>query len=466
LVGGLLFALLAGGCGSTGGTSTPMPPRAVIRVDSWLVDVGGRYRLDATASTEPRGRKLEDTWTLVHPTSKAKFDSHCEDVPEEICTKNDDDVCAEDSSVFCTTNADCPTGECKLNSGTRSSECSTGKCLVGRGDRGAIASFVADVPGPYVVRLLVESPVANDIDTMILDTYPSLFVVGSLVAFGGTRGGLIGEFGDARTFAPDSPAGAANPNTGNVLLAVPEAGLVREFDYRTGSVVGTFGETGVFSREPVALAFDGAGRLYVADADGTVRTYDGETGLFLDTVGDVTSGEQSVRAIAVSPVTGDLLVVDGRAGEAIRVYDAATGAAKGVLGETGGAVGRAMDLAFSEEPALFIADADGVVVRCSASGTDCAPLSGASGLLEPGGPTAVAVNPAVSAVDARVLVADAVAKAVVACSLDGSSCSVFGDTVGLDSAYADLFFAPPELPTTTTTTIPVSSTTTTTVGTG
>ncbi len=459
----LVLGLVAGwawGCGSTGSVSIPTPPTAVIQVRSWLVDVGGRYWLDASASTDPHNAELDYTWTVINPRSNAKFEDHCEDVPEEICTHNDDDPCSDDPNTFCTSNDDCASGTCLTNTGTTSSECSSGKCLVGKGRQGVIATFVADVPGPYSVRLLVESNRANDVATITLDTYPSLFVVGSLYAFGGTQGGLVGEFADASSFAAGATRGVADPETGNILLAVPAAGLVREFDYRDGSVVGTFGETAVFNNDPVALAFDAAGRLFVADSDGQVQVYDGGSGLFIRTFGDVAGPGEGVSALAFS-TDGHLLVVDGGAGRPIREY-ASDGTFLGSVGDTGSAVGRAVDVAVADDGTgdLLIADADGQVVRCTSAGTGCSPLPAASALLKAGGPTAIAINPADAVPEAKVLVADAVLGAVVACDGDGTTCAIFGETGTVTSTFADVLFAPPEVPTTTTTTL---STTTTTV---
>ncbi|RMF25778.1 MAG: hypothetical protein D6760_00150 [Deltaproteobacteria bacterium] len=452
-----------GGCGSTGSVSSPTPPTAVIKVTSWLVDVGGRFQLDASDSTDPKDRELDFTWTIVHPTSQAEFEDHCEDVPAEICTHNDDDPCSDDPNTFCTSNADCATGTCMINAGTTSSECSTGKCLVGKGNHSSIATFIGDVPGPYSVRLLAESSRANDVATMVLDTYPSLFVVGSLFAFGGTQGAAIGEFADAASFAAGATRGVSNPATGNILLAVPGAGLVREFDYRDGSVVGTFGETAAFSSDPVALAFDASGRLFVADSDGRVQIYDGSTGLFIRTFGDVAAGGESVSAIAFSPVTGNLLVVDGAAGKAVREYDAA-GNLVGPLGATGAAAGVAVDLAFADDGTndLLIADGDGDVIRCASDGTGCSSFGSASSVLQAGGPTAIEVNPSDAAPSAKVLIADSVLGAVVGCSGDGATCGVFGETDSISSSFSDVLFAPPAVPTTTTTTVSTTSTTVTT----
>ena len=58
------------------------------------------------------------------------------------------------------------------------------------------------------------------------------------------------------------------------------------------------------------------------------------------------------------------------------------------------------------------------------------------------------------------LIADRVSSYVVACTIDGAACDVFGDTEGQDSEYLDILFAPVVTPTPDTTT---STTTTTTL---
>jgi hypothetical protein len=83
-------------------------------------------------------------------------------------------------------------------------------------------------------------------------------------------------------------------------------------------------------------------------------------------------------------------------------------------------------------------------------------------LLAPGGPTAIEINPSAAYVpESAVLIADRVSAYVVACTIDGSACDVFGDTEGQDSEYLDVLFAPVTTPTPDTTTTTISTTTTT-----
>ena len=419
----------------------------LITADSQLVDVGQRYRLDASGSIDPFNQGLEFFWTLIGPPgSNAAFDDHCEDAPEEICDENFSG-CAEDPRVVCSTNADCES-ECRENIATTSPDCSVGQCEIGGGRELEFATFVADLPGPYTVRALVQTSQSNDTGTIVVDTYPSLWVIGSAFAFGGTGGALIGELAEVATFADDAASAVAIPSEGNLLLAVTSPPRIRKFDFRDGSDLGIFGETRDFVTAPVALAFDASGRQHVADVDGTVSVFD-TRGRFIRIFGDVAAAGENVVAMTFSPTSGELLVVDGGAGAGIRRYDGATGAALGVLGETATAVSRALDLAFAgTDPAtdLFIADVGGDLVRCDPDGTGCASFADAAALLSPGGPTAVAVNPSADVTDADVVVADALAKRVIACELDGTSCMVFGDTAGLDSDYVDIVFAPPAVP--------------------
>lgn len=468
-------ALATSGCGSSGGRDSPPVPNANIGFASFLVDIGERFQLDASASTDPENDGLEYFWTKIHPTSTSTFDDHCEDFPTVVCSSNSNDECLNDDSlgdaVFCATNADCTNGDddrCLTNSGTMSPDCSTGICLLGFARQTEIASFVADKPGPYTVRLLAEtSKGATNVEQRVLSTYPQLLVVGSLFGFGGARGALIQRYPDADSFASGAVAGVSSPTSGDMLLAIPNPGLVRAFSADDGSIVGTFGETGSVGINPIDLVFGQDGNLYCVDADGTVTIFGGANGLFIGVLGDVTAGTQEVASIAIRPANGNLLVADGRAGEPIREYGIASGNFRSNFGDTGTAVGQAVDLAFADDGMVYIADQDGQVVVCAQNGTACATLGGSSAALATGGPSAIAVNPAGEQTTAQIVIADAVAEQVIGCLADGSLCETFGDTVGLGSSYSDVFFAPPVLPTTTTTTTTTTtvSTTTTTLGT-
>jgi hypothetical protein len=287
----------------------------------------------------------------------------------------------------------------------------------------------------------------------------------------GTEGSLVAQYAEPDVYAQGAVTMAAQPALGNLLLAIPQQvnqpGRVLEFSSRDGRYKGLFGETSSFVISPIALTFDDSGRLFVANSDGGVQIFDA-AGRFIRQLATVAQGLEQVAAIAVSPVTGDLLVVDGRAGQPVRQYDVASGAALGALGDVETVANTPVDVAFFGDPAtdLFVADATGALVRCDPDGTSCAVVAAASSLLAGGSPSAVTVNPAADATDADVLVADPVNKQVVACSSDGSACSVFGDTKDLDSQYLDLTFSPPEVPdvepppTITTTTLGDTSTTT------
>jgi hypothetical protein len=490
LVLSLFAAVISSGCGSSGGESNPKLPTVVIDVDDLLVDVGGRFQFSGEGSTDPEGGKTSDLdyfWTALNQTTQVTFDDRCEEDSEQICSSNSDDLCSEPYTKPCATNADCSVGDCDtdagecdkpqnqycnsdddcdngtcvLNSGTSSPDCSEGICLLGEGREEPIASFVATAPGPYELRLLVEGSKSNNVGLRTLQTYPSMQLVGSLIGFGGTAGGLIGASADADKFAANAVRGVGNPVTGNILLADPVLGAVREFNFRTTNVVGTWGETDLLTA-PVALGFDSESDLYVADQSGSVSIFDGASGLRIGEFGDVTAAGEEVTSLLFAP-NGNLLVVDGRPGQPLREYNISTGALLGPYGATG-SIGQATDATFLGDlgSALLVADGTGNIIECDADGTNCGPFGTAGSLLAPGGPTAIEVNPSAAYVtDSAVLVADRVSSYVVACTIDGSACDVFGDTEGQDSEYLDLLFAPVVTPTPDTTT--TTSTTTTTL---
>jgi len=458
-------SILTGGCGSSGSRKSPTPPNAIIHTPQLLVDVGQQALVDGSASfdSEHPNDELSFFWSLLLPAnSRSTFQDHCETDNaangSEVCTFNDDMTCTEDPAIPCTSNADCAVGDtCNPDSGTTSPQCAGDtRCNTGEARTMDYATFVPDVGGVYEVRLLVEASDANNITTRVIGTNPSLFVVGPLFEFGGTLGGFVEASADAQTFAQNAVAGASNPADGNILLAVPSPPRVREFDWATGDIIGTFGETGEFNVPPVALAFDDGGNLNVAYSDGVVRVFDGGNGLFVGNFGIVAVGGQGVVAMAFSPLTGDLFVVDGAAGAPLRVYNP-DGSFDRSLPSTAANATRAIDLVFDDPTSsLLIADAGGAkIVSCNTNGNQCGTLGDTATLLAGRIPSAIALNPAPSApVDAAVLVTDAAGRAVIGCSSDGTSCSEFGQTQGQPSPYVDLFFAPTTSPSTTTTTLP------------
>ncbi len=449
--------LAAAGCGGGDDLSNPDLPVPVITAVSQFVDVGQRFELSAADSTEPEDRELEFTWRVSGTTAGTRFEDHCEDDFDQVCTANDDDTCLGDDSTFCATNSDCgAAGTCNFNSGTTSSECTTGICLVTRGNEGPEVTFVADIPGPFEVRLTAASSVATNITSRTFDTFPSLYLVGSLLQFGGTAGALVGAVADSDDFTPDAVAGVADPSSGNLLVLDANLGVVREYDVYDSSIVGPFGEVDRFSTSPAALAFDAGDRLFVIDTDGSTRIYSAGSGLLVRNFGNVGAVTPGRAAAAFDPASGELLLVRGGAG--VERFSTG-GAALGILGETAAAVAEAVDLLFTPDGDLLIADNTGDVVRCDGDGTDCDSLGDLDGLLADGSPSAIAVNPSLDyEPDAALLVADPVGGRVVVCDIDGEGCGVFGDTDSVDSDFSDVFFAPSVAPTTTTT-----STTTTTV---
>jgi len=461
----VLAMLFAANCGSSGGSSNPPPPDVEIAASpDWIVDVGQRYFLDGSGTTDPNGDEedLEFIWRLIEGgVEGSDFDDHCRDDFDEICVSNDDDHCSNDLDRICKVDDDCEgIGQCLFNTGTTSSECTTGICGIGEGNEGVRATLVADVAGPFTVRLTAIGSESNGTQTVVLDTFPSLFVTNSIFQFGGTEGAALGAVADAEEFASNASEGVADPINGNLVVIDDSLKLVRQFDLRTGAVIGPFGESDRFVNDPTALAFNPAnGRLYVAEASGRVLMFDGTTGLLIAVFAEVGADPIAMR---FSPVTGNLLVVYGTTDTGIREFNA-DGTDLGVLGETATAADQAVDFDFlpeAQDNDLLIADDSGSVVRCDFDGTDCGNFStAANNLLPAGSPSAIAVNPSAEFTSADVLIADPVNERVIACTANGNSCETFGDTDNsFDSDYSDVFFSPAALPTTTTTT------TTTTLG--
>jgi hypothetical protein len=454
--------LFAANCGGGGNQSNPPPPDVVIEAESDLVDVGQRFELDATDSTDPNGNSEELTfsWRIIDGgNEETEFDDHCRNDFEEICETNSDDTCNNDPEVFCNENADCPDlGTCNFNSGTESPDCTTGICGLFEGDELDKATFVANVAGPFTIRVTGVGSESNGTETRVFDTFPSLFLVDTIWEFGGTEGALLGEFEEAAEFAGDASEGASNPINGNLVIIDDEIGILRVFDLRTHEALGAFGESDRFVDDPVAIAFHPeTDRLFVAEAGGRVLQFDSSTGLLVNVFTDVGPG---AVAMTFSPDSGNLLVVYGDAGTGVHEFGE-DGSDLGVLGETDTAVGEPVDLDFLGED-LLIADRTGKVVLCGEDGEDCQSFSpDLDDMLSSGSPSSIAVNPSADYTENDVLIADPVGQRVIACRSNGTGCATFGETDDddIDSDYLDVFFSPGAAPTTTTT---VSTTTTTT----
>lgn len=459
-----LTMLLVANCGGGGNQSNPDPVDVVVDVDSQFVDVGQRYFLDATDSTDPNGdfEDIEFIWRITNVGDDVSFEDHCRNDFDEICDENDDDHCSNDETRFCEEDEDCTGfGTCTLNSGTTSPDCTTGICGLGEGDEGDQATFVASVAGPFSVRVTAVGTESNGTKTRILDTYPSLFVVGSIVEFGGTGGDLVGEVADSAEFAPGAFQGASDPANGNLVVIDETLHFLRVFDLRTGEILGPFGDSDRFVNLPVAITFNpDNNRLFVAEAGGQVLMFDDESGFLISAFGNVGAGPV---ALEFSPVTGNLLVVYGDAGSGVREFDKDDGSDLGVLGQTAAAAGEPVDIDFLGEDEnfdLLIADRTGKVVRCNPNGTGCGSFSSeADDMLAPGSPSAIAVNPSSDFTDNDVMIADPAGERVIACNSNGGSCGTFGDTDEIDSEYRDVFFSPATEPTTTTSTSTTTSTT-------
>jgi hypothetical protein len=454
--------LFAANCGGGDDQSNPPPPVVVIDAEADLVDVGQRFELDATDSTDPNGdaEDLTFTWRIIDGgTNDTEFDDYCVQEVGQICFSNSDDTCSNDTTEFCNEDEDCPDlGTCNLNSGTMSPDCATGICGLEEGDELPMTSFIANVAGPFTVRVTAVGSESNGTGTRVFDTFPSLFLVDTIYQFGGTEGALIGELSDAEEFADDATEGASNPANDSLVIIDSGIGLLRVFNLRTGRVRGAFGESDRFVNDPVALAFHPEnGRLFVAEEGGRVLQFDGTTGLLIDVFNNVGPGAVAMK---FSPDSGNLLVVYGNAGSGVREFDE-NGSDLGVLGETGTAVSEPVDLDFLDDD-LLIADNTGRVVLCGEDGEDCQAFSDAlDDMLSSGSPSSIAVNPSRNFTDADVLVADPVNERVIACRSNGTACTTFGETGEneVDSNYLDIFFSPSAPPTTTTST---STTTTTT----
>jgi hypothetical protein len=211
--------------------------------------------------------------------------------------------------------------------------------------------------------------------------------IDNLVGIEFGAGGIL--YGLSSTSAPANPNSllAIDPDTG-VAQLVGATGLENviegdlAFDATTGRLYGLYSldsdqrqlftidtDTGAatvipgsLSGDPSAMAFDGAGTLYVVDTSlNELLTVDKDTSAILGTLPlNATLG--SVAGMDVDPATGTFYLADGESGGTDKLYtlDTATGTLNeiGPLGLSDGLAG----LAFLPEPATFILLAVGGLV--------------------------------------------------------------------------------------------------------
>jgi hypothetical protein len=192
--------------------------------------------------------------------------------------------------------------------------------------------------------------------------------------------GFSGDGGDRRLAAMNGPAGVVRDAAGNFFVAEFSNHRVRRVDGTTG-VITTYAGTGPGNsgdgglailaqlREPVGLALDAAGNLYIADrGNNRVRKVDAATGL-ISPIGSFSSP----HGLAVD--AGGNLYVAEISGHRVKRVDAATGlisvvagtGSSGYSGDGGPATAAALNspvaVAFGASGDLYVSDWQNHVIR-------------------------------------------------------------------------------------------------------
>ena len=195
--------------------------------------------------------------------------------------------------------------------------------------------------------LFIADAANNTIRKMVLSTGQVTTMAGSL----GLTGSDDGIGASARFF---SPQGLACDGAGNLYIADSVNSLIRKLVIATGEVTTIAGGNASAHRDgrgsearfesPMALAYDGAGNLFVADMDNTIRKIVLSTADVTTLAGDATqSGSQDGNGAAAQfsrPAgiawdgTGNLYVADSY-NHAIRKIVAATGVVTTIAGTPG-----------------------------------------------------------------------------------------------------------------------------------
>jgi len=205
----------------------------------------------------------------------------------------------------------------------------------------------------------------------------------------GTSGSGDGEFDELRGVEVDS-------STGNIIVADRDNSRIQVFDSTGGFLFefdGSVGEGGTFI-EPKAVALDGAGNIYVADAEdfepfGLIQKFD-SAGNYLD---DFTV--DSPRGVAVLS-SGNIVVIDAWDQEEIDVYNAA-----GILqfsfdGTTGGGdlFDKPKGVAVDGSDKIYVADSDNDQIQIfNSAGSFLSKFGSFCKLFGFGSPTAGCVDP-------------------------------------------------------------------------
>ncbi|HEX4168708.1 MAG TPA: choice-of-anchor D domain-containing protein, partial [Bryobacteraceae bacterium] len=255
-------------------------------------------------------------------------------------------------------------------------------------------SFRPTLPGLRQGALLVKDHSNNLIGTTLLygtglgpqlTLYPGVI---STVAGTGGSSGYVGDGGLALAAYMNNPQGIAIDNAGNLYIADSINQVVRQVSAATGRIStvagiilnpGYTGDGGLAVKaklsNPVAVALDGSGNLYIADqGNNVIRKVNAVTGLIVTVAGGGTGGGTAdglgdggpaTNAILSGPNdvaidgAGNLFIADSFNG-LIRRVDAASGIITVALG-TGlqDPTGVAVDPAGN----LYIADTNNSVVR-------------------------------------------------------------------------------------------------------
>ena len=171
----------------------------------------------------------------------------------------------------------------------------------------------------------------------------------------------IAAFGQPRGGDPNAPGGPRGGPGATGDLYVPLGGsadAVAQFDGVTGDYVGDFVTSGLGGLgEPVGIAFDEVGNLYVGSyATDEILRYDGTTGAFIDVfVSAGSGGLNGPYGLTFGP-EGNLYVCSFLTNE-ILSYDGVSGASLGVFVSNG--VTYPVDLAFGPGGDLYVSSYSG-----------------------------------------------------------------------------------------------------------
>ena len=193
------------------------------------------------------------------------------------------------------------------------------------GDGGAATSALLDYPYGVAVDSAGNIYIADTFNYRIRKVDASTGIISTIAGTGSYRIGGGGDGGLATSASFSVPTGVALDGAGNIYVADADSGLIRKVDASTG-IISTIAGSGLYGSSgdggaatlaslstPEGIAVDGAGNIYIADENDRIRKVDASTGIISTIAGSGIRGFSGDGGAATSASLNDPkgVAVDG-----------------------------------------------------------------------------------------------------------------------------------------------------------